>query len=72
MDKKQQYMNEISIIINGVRYDAVEAKDTTFNSRCAFYSNKTHCVDCVIGMNACERLIGIEGVFKKSAKKFER
>jgi hypothetical protein len=65
-------MDEFSIIINGVRYDAVEEKDTNFNSRCAFYSNEKHCVDCIIGMNACERLIGVDGVFKKSTKSFER
>lgn len=65
-------MNEISIIINGVRYDAVEEKDTNFNSQCAFYSKGKHCVDCIIGMDTCERLIGVEGVFKKSNKSFER
>lgn len=65
-------MNEVSIIINGVRYDAVEEKDTNFNNQCAFYNKEKHCVDCIIGMSACERLIGVEGVFKKSAKRFER
>jgi hypothetical protein len=65
-------MNEVSIIINGVRYDAIEEKDTIDSSRCDFYSKETHCEGCIIGMDCCEQLIGIDGVFKKSDKKFER
>lgn len=65
-------MNEVSIIINGVRYDAVEEKDTNDNSRCDFYSKEAHCRGCIIGIDSCERLIGVYGVFKKSDKKFEK
>jgi hypothetical protein len=65
-------MNEVSIIINGVRYDAVEETNTISNSGCAFYNYSKHCFDCIIGMGACERLIGVDGIFKKSTKSFER
>ena len=65
-------MSEVSIIINGVRYDAVDDTTTHSNSRCDFYDKDGHCGGCIIGMDACERLIGIEGIFKKSTKSFER
>lgn len=65
-------MNEVSIIINGTRYDAVEEKYTISNSGCAFYSYEKRCWDCIIGMDTCERLIGVDGVFKESPKSFER
>ena len=65
-------MNEVSIIINGVRYDAVEDTTTHSNSRCAFYDNNgRHCCGCIIGMDTCERLIGVDGIFVKSTKSFE-
>lgn len=37
-------MNEVSIIINGVRYDAVD--DT--NCKCDLYDNKHGCKFCII------------------------
>jgi hypothetical protein len=64
-------MNEVSIIINGVRYDAVESKAGGFSTDCAFYDSIIGCQFCRIGIHACERLIGVNGVFKKSTKSFE-
>lgn len=65
-------MNEVSIIINGVRYDAVDDTSCCTNCKCDLYDNEQGCKPCIIGMDACEQLIGIYGVFKKSDKKFER
>lgn len=65
-------MNEVSIIINGVRYDAVKDNNPTTNNECSLYDNDTGCRECIIGMDACERLIGINGIFKKSTKSFEK
>lgn len=57
-------MNEVIIIINGVRYDATEA------SRCDIYAK---CSDCKLFLQtSCIALIGVNRVFKKSDKKFER
>ena len=62
-------MNEVSIIINGVRYDAVDNTDP--NIECAFYEKTIGCDDCVIGgMELCEKLIGMR-IFIKSNKMFE-
>lgn len=59
-------MNEVSIIINGVRYDAVERINIEhFCDSCDLFSN------CIIA-NDCENLIGLKRVFKKSDKKFEK
>lgn len=54
-------MNEISIIINGVRYDAV-VKGTQGHScySCDLYG------DCL--SHCCEDLIGLNHIFKKSDK----
>lgn len=62
-------MNEISIIINGVRYDAVES-NKSLGDKCSLWEASTGCSDCVIGMDTCEALIGMR-IFKKSDKKFE-
>lgn len=59
-------MNEVSIIINGVRYDAVERNtlgDLCY--RCDLYKN-CKLADC------CGDLIGLDKIFKKSDKSFER
>ena len=58
-------MNEVSIIINGVRYDAV--KDNTYD-RCDLYDDEYGCSSCIIGMEACENLIGVDGIFKNPTK----
>ncbi len=66
---KQESQNQVSIIINGVRYDAVEPNDC-FSANCSLYEEITGCSNCVIGMITCEALIGMR-IFKKSDKKFE-
>ena len=56
-------MNEVSIIINGVRYDAVKGLFCTacvFNEDCYLYSAN---LCAMLGVNDCG--------FKKSDKKFE-
>lgn len=65
-------MNEVSIIINGVRYDAVEDASYFTDNKCDLYDKEQGCRPCVIGMVACEQLIGVDGIFKKSDKKFEK
>lgn len=60
---KQESQNQVSIIIKGVRYDAVpqEADDYA-------------CIGCELPIGICEvcwKLIGEKAVFKKSDKKFE-
>ena len=58
-------MNEVSIIINGVRYDAVKREEQeNLCDGCDFYKN------CILA-DSCENMIGLERVFKKSDKKFE-
>lgn len=53
-------MNEVSIIINGARYDAIDASGCT---ECAFFEN------CKA---QCEWLeLPLDKVFKKSDRKFE-
>lgn len=59
-------MNEVSIIINGVRYDAVERDTKEYVCYgCDLYR------DCKFS-DCCGDLIGLEQVFKKSDKKFEK
>lgn len=59
-------MNEVSIILNGVRYDAVEREEQgNLCDGCDLYTN------CVLA-DSCENLIRLERVFKKSDKKFEK
>ena len=58
--------NQVSIIINGVRYDAVEIDiPKTLCDGCDLYKS------CVLA-DSCENLISLERVFKKSDKKFEK
>ena len=45
-------MKEVIIIINGVRYDAVEDKSYSYSSNCDFYEQKTGCQHCLIGIHA--------------------
>ena len=60
-------MNEVSIIINGVRYDAVD--ESAYCAGCDLLDMcKSHC-----NFNLCEQLgIGMWYIFKKSDKKFEK
>ena len=57
-------MNEVSIIINGVRYDAVKVEEPNHD-----------CKECELPITICDScgcLIDLDCVFKKSDKKFER
>ena len=58
-------MNEISIIINGVRYDAVIA-----NTHCDLAKECDTC--SLFTPDGCCRFIGVSRVFKVSTKSFER
>ena len=62
-------MNEVSIIINGVRYDAVEKPKGVDVCNgcdiCELYEVK----DIIF---PCNKIIGSNRVFKKSDKKFEK
>lgn len=60
-------MNEVSIIINGVRYDAVD--ESAYCVGCDLIDMcKAHC-----NFNLCEQLgINFGFIFKKSTKSFER
>lgn len=62
-------MNEVSIIINGVRYDAVEIKTEFFCEEC----DLRHLCEKTQYMSLC-LILDIEENkhFKKSDKKFER
>jgi hypothetical protein len=53
-------MNEVSIIINGVRYDAVKSE------------KPLSCEGCEIPMAEACCICDLKGVFKKSTKSFER
>lgn len=61
-------MNEVSIIINGVRYDAVMQDDSRKGCLgCAFFET------CAKNISNCLFLGDTEGmIFKKSDKKFEK
>lgn len=59
-------MNEVSIIINGVRYDAVESEHPYCCKGCAF-SKKTLCK-----LTDLCRYKGEDYIFKKSNKSFEK
>ena len=65
-------MNEVSIIINGVRYDAVAVLPhlTSICSQCDF--NEICELEYNALSNFCEELLGLEQVFKKSTKSFEK
>lgn len=57
-------MNEVSIIINGVRYDAVEVDD-----------DSPFCKFCELPITICEscgNLLNDNQSFKKSTKTFEK
>ena len=66
-------MNEVSIIINGVRYDAVNAlPNPTYPicSQCCF--NGVCEIEYLTLSEFCNEFLEPEQVFKKSDKKFER
>ena len=62
-------MNEVSIIINGVRYDAVDAPLTNYPcSHCDAYDYCIEQKDDVL----CATHNVLDKIFKKSDKKFEK
>lgn len=57
--------NQVSIIINGVRYDAVDAGvQEHLCDGCDLFQT------CELA-DSCEKLISLKRIFKKSDKKFE-
>ena len=60
-------MNEVSIIINGVRYDAVDKKSIPYPMFVCDYCDICELIDDF----PCSRIIGGDRVFKKSNKSFE-
>ena len=62
-------MNEVSIIINGVRYDAIECDmKTACDNQCELDCD-TFCGNNFVMV--CKDIIGLNRIFKKSDKKFE-
>lgn len=60
-------MNEVNIIINGVRYDAYPA-----DNACNGCDLEGFCNRIEFDIYSCYAMIGANMVFKKSDKKFER
>lgn len=57
-------MNEVSIIINGVRYDSIKEKEIRSCKGCELFKKSKICL--------LTKLCGFNGtIFKKSDKKFE-
>ena len=63
-------MNEVSIIINGVRYDAVEVPKEHESRPCAYCDIMDFCLEAR-GDVTCFSLGVKDKVFMKSNKKFE-
>lgn len=62
-------MNEVSIIINGVRYDAV---DVPLKSMHCSYCDAYDCCRELEDDLLCAALDVLDKIFKKSYKKFEK
>jgi hypothetical protein len=62
-------MNEVSIIINGVRYDAVEEGGNNCRETCDLWEICCEYLDESSEM--CYDILGFQKVFKESDKKFE-
>ena len=62
-------MNEISIIINGVRYDAATPR---YDVSCNECDLADFCQKAEMHSYTCLALIGVYRCFKKSDKKFEK
>lgn len=61
---KQESQNQVSIIINGVRYDSAKEKEIRSCKGCELFKNNRGCLLC--------KFCGFYGtIFKKSNKKFE-
>lgn len=67
-------MNQVSIIINGVRYDAVSIlPNPTFCSICSQCHFNEVCEREYLALSEfCNEFLEKEQVFKKSDKKFEK
>lgn len=63
-------MNKISIIINGVRYDADTARYA--DNGCDECDLKEYCSLIELYEYTCSAMIGRHNMFKKSDKKFEK
>lgn len=63
-------MNNVSVIINGVRYDAVKPQ---YAGNCCRECDLTDfCKKAEMNISTCPVLIGMDKCFKKSTKSFER
>jgi hypothetical protein len=62
-------MNEVSIIINGVRYDAVA---NILPRDCYGCDFADYCNETEFNIYTCHAMIGDDRYFQKSNKKFER
>ena len=63
-------MNEVSIIINGVRYDTVPTRYA--DNECDECDLKEYCALIELYEYSCSAMIGRNNKFKKSDKKFEK
>lgn len=63
-------MNEVSIIINGVRYDAATPRYA--DDACNECDLADFCIKAEMDIRTCFVLIGMDRCFKKSTKSFER
>lgn len=64
-------MNEVSIIINGIKYDAERLENASMTDVCKYCDlyNENGASEC-LKLNACPLSNGY--IFKKSIKSFER
>lgn len=63
-------MNDVSLIINGVRYDADTARYA--DNECNECDLKEYCTSIELYEYSCFAMIGSNKKFKKSDKKFEK
>ena len=68
---KQEQQNQVSIIINGVRYDAVDVPKEHESRPCAYCDILDFCFESSVDVT-CAVLGIINKCFKKSDKKFEQ
>lgn len=68
-------MNKVSIIINGVRYDAVEmiCEENNMDISCNLCDLQHECKNAPIDLGMpCVYILGLSRYFKKSDKQFEK
>ena len=68
-------MNEVSIILNGVRYDAVEMtrEENDMAVSCNLCALQHECKNAPVSLEVpCGYILGLQKYFKKSTKTFER